>query len=1072
MTMGEDRVPQVTQNVTAVNGFAYGVIGADVHVFDNGLPLYLLANWREEPAAASDWLLELPSRVLNARRAVVPFTGRSDDLEALREWRDNGPRLAVRWLHGPGGQGKTRIAAQLAAESVAAGWRVAAAFHGPDAERPGAGSQDLRLEGAAGLLIVVDYADRWLLTNLSWLLRNALLHQTGVVTRVLMIARTTDAWPRVRGILDVYQAGTSSQSLPPLAGKSDARVSMFTAARDRFAALYQLPSAAVISAPGTLDDLEYGLTLAVHMAALVAVDAHVTGKRLPQDMAGLTMYLLDREQLHWARLYSDRTAAPEAVERLYRTPPEVMNQAVFTAALTGSVTSDIGAVLLESLQLHDPVQILTDHATCYPPADHGQSAVLEPLYPDRLAEDFLALTMPGHAADYPAQLWAPATIATLLIRQGDQNAPTAWTPRAITFLASAAHRWPHLGPGCLYPLLLRDAQLAVDAGSAALSALSSMPGVDPAVLEAIEALLPEHRHVDLDVGIAALATRLATYRLNMTDDPTKRARIHNDLGRRLSYAGLHHQGLTATEEAVQIWQQLAAADPRAHEADLSDSLNNLANRLSDLGRSEEALAAVQEAVKVDGRLARINPAHAPDLASSLSNLGLRFSQLGRFEEGLSAAEEAVQFWRLLATADPEAYEADLAMSLNILSAILSSLGRLEDGVAAAEDALRIYRRLASTSPAVYDPDLAMMLNNLGTKMSELGRPEEAVTASQDATAVYRRLARINPAAFERDLAISLNNLCSDLSHVGRLSEALAIAEEAVTMYRRLAHANPAAFEPDLAGSLNNLGRRLSEMGRQEGALEASLEATQLWWRLAEVSPLANGAYLAMSLNNLSIELAGAGRLAEAVTAAEEAVLRYRQLADTNPAAYDANLARSLNSLGNRLSDVDRMEEAVAANEEAVTICRRLADTNLAAYGGFLAMSLINLGNKMSELGQSVEAVAAAEEAVLRYRRLADTNPATYGTDLARALWATAQIRVTSRSGLPEALTAIRESVAIYRLLAAKTPAAFADDFKRALATAADVLDSLGEQEQAASLSFLVETGALDEAANLLLLQPE
>jgi hypothetical protein len=35
---------QYTQIVTAVNGFAYGVIGADIHVFDNGLPLYLLAS--------------------------------------------------------------------------------------------------------------------------------------------------------------------------------------------------------------------------------------------------------------------------------------------------------------------------------------------------------------------------------------------------------------------------------------------------------------------------------------------------------------------------------------------------------------------------------------------------------------------------------------------------------------------------------------------------------------------------------------------------------------------------------------------------------------------------------------------------------------------------------------------------------------------------------------------------------------------------------------------------------------------------------------------------------------------
>ena len=79
-----------------------------------------------------------------------------------------------------------------------------------------------------------------------------------------------------------------------------------------------------------------------------------------------------------------------------------------------------------------------------------------------------------------------------------------------------------------------DPQLAVDAGSAALQRSVQLPGITPAVLEAIEALLPEHRHVDLDVGIAALATRLATHRLSMTDDRAKRARIHHDLGVDLS----------------------------------------------------------------------------------------------------------------------------------------------------------------------------------------------------------------------------------------------------------------------------------------------------------------------------------------------------------------------------------------------------------------------------------------------------------------------------------------------------------------------------------------------------------
>ena len=58
-----------------------------------------------------------------------------------------------------------------------------------------------------------------------------------------------------------------------------------------------------------MNDPEFGLTLAVHMAALAMVDALATGQRPPRNMADLTMYLLNREQLRWARLYGDGTAA-------------------------------------------------------------------------------------------------------------------------------------------------------------------------------------------------------------------------------------------------------------------------------------------------------------------------------------------------------------------------------------------------------------------------------------------------------------------------------------------------------------------------------------------------------------------------------------------------------------------------------------------------------------------------------------------------------------------------------------------------------------------------------------------
>jgi hypothetical protein len=50
----------------------------------------------------------------------------------------------------------------------------------------------MRLHDAAGLWVIVDYADRWLLANLTWLLKNSVLHQPGGDPGADG-ARTTDA---------------------------------------------------------------------------------------------------------------------------------------------------------------------------------------------------------------------------------------------------------------------------------------------------------------------------------------------------------------------------------------------------------------------------------------------------------------------------------------------------------------------------------------------------------------------------------------------------------------------------------------------------------------------------------------------------------------------------------------------------------------------------------------------------------------------------------------------------------------------------------------------------------------
>jgi hypothetical protein len=60
----------------------------------------------------------------------------------------------------------------------------------------------------------------------------------------------------------------------------------------------------------------------------------------------------------------------------------------------------------------------------------------------------------------------------------------------------------------------------------------------------------------------------------------------------LSALGRREEALAATQEAADLYRDLAQQNPQAFLPDLAMSLNNLGNRLSALGRREEALAAL------------------------------------------------------------------------------------------------------------------------------------------------------------------------------------------------------------------------------------------------------------------------------------------------------------------------------------------------------------------------------------------------------------------------------------------------------------------------------------------------
>jgi hypothetical protein len=104
--------------------------------------------------------------------------------------------------------------------------------------------------------------------------------------------------------------------------------------------------------------------------------------------------------------------------------------------------------------------------------------------------------------------------------------------------------------------------------------------------------------------------------------------------------GRRQDALAPTEEAVQLYRELAEANP-AFLPNLASALNNLGNRYSEVGRRQDALAPTEEAVQLRRELAEANPAFLPNLASALNNLGIRYSEAGSADRGESSWDQAI-----------------------------------------------------------------------------------------------------------------------------------------------------------------------------------------------------------------------------------------------------------------------------------------------------------------------------------------------------------------------------------------------------------------------------------------------
>ncbi|MEU0236375.1 tetratricopeptide repeat protein [Nocardiopsis sp. NPDC006198] len=916
---------------------------------EHGVPLVLepveLAHLAHTPRAHHR---PSPAALLEAHRQVVDFHGREETMRTLLEWCQGTEPLTAAVVHGPGGQGKTRLAHELTArlaEPDPQGRRWATVWLRQDATVEELGPVK---EATAPLLVVVDYAE----TRTAQLVRLLQLCDRPpghAPVRLLLLVRTLgEWWDQVNTATGHLLADLAVQlPLPPLAPRATERAREYRTALGHLAealptARTPRPADWARVADGLADpDLsgpEWETVLSVHMRALAdLLDATQDPTAVTADTA-----VEGRVLAHEFRYWDHSAAAYGLGDADLAQPLRDVLALVFTLAPAGVEEADElleSAAVLQGQSTARRHQIRLWAGGLYPADGERMWGHLQP---DRLLEYFLGQRLQRDPALFDPHL---DTVAT------------ADAERLVTLYARAA----------------------------AHPALSAVKGH-------LSALCTRHIHT-LGPAVVDVATQvehpgpLLRALEDVTDDPDTSPEV---LGRLSDALPLSSQRLAVWAERltaclVGVRRGPAAQNPDAHLSDLAGSLNNQALTLRALGRVDEALEASTEAVEHYRALTEQRPdAHLSGLALALNTRALTLRDSERFEEAFEAGTEAVQHYRALAQRRPDAYLSDLALALNTRALTLRALGRVDEALEASTEAVQHYRALTEQRPDAYLTSLAMALSNQAIYLNALKRVDEALEAGTEAVEHYRSLAEQRPDTYLSDLALALGNQAGHLSALERDEEAVEAITRAVGITRALSEQHPDVHLPKLADYLDyhvniltKLGRvsealdvmseavgvhrSLADPERDEEVLEATTRTVRQYEALAEQHPEAYLPDLAASLHDQAGQLGELARLEEALEAITKAVGIRRILAEQDPEAYLPDLAASLHDQAGRLQMLKRAEEGLEVIGEAVNIRLDLADQHPEAHLSGLSESLGSVGRILVALGRHTESFAYFEE---------------------------------------------------------------------------------------------------------------
>lgn len=940
-----------------------------------------------------------PTSLLRADAETVPFYGRTEELGRLRDWA-KGSGLSVKMITGPGGQGKSRLARQFAAELAGEDWIVGLLG---DIHRTADQVLPERLQGRRRkMLLVVDYAE----TKPELIARLlARMARPKEAVRVLLLSRSAEGWwqdladssfelGEMLATAEVYELTGSASAVED--------VERFRTTMQTFAtALTLLPDAWVPRKPSsaeleTLLAVRFESPLAAQMAALAAVLGDPDGTAGGLGGESPEAVILSHEKRYWSGVAATRKLDFEV---------PVLRSAVAAATLCGA--ADVAA----AIALAGRVPYLADQPqtvllatsgwlrTLYPALGSG---ILGSLQPDVLGESLVAAVI----REQPD--WLPAILTGATMDQATQ---------ALTVLARVVDRDEQVRADL--DRLFDTVPGLVTAAVRAASQIAEPDLLTSPVKRVLSQGVSFGEAWDVYQALPVVSHRLRAFSLEITVSLVRTAAdiaeeepaflypffiLVNDAGGRCEAVGEIELSLRFAEMAIELYETRLSdmADPPV--AGYVASLSNLSRALVHCHRSAEAVryavcaaeisrswltaddaalvhagvvafSAAAAALKQNGRipeafaysLAAVEPmrslAEASDVVTTLiacrlfTNHAALLRSSGELESALRTATDAVVKLRSPGVQTIDTGHEQLSHALTIVAATLIDLGRSEEACAPLTEAIAILEGMSARDDLALAPLLADLFGYLLMASAELGRHDEALAAGMKQVDIFRSCHVSLPEVFGPMLSVALNNVAYCLKQLNRNEEARTTAEEAWTIIQPLFQAAPAEYLDHMARVEGQIAEILLCLGEPEPALAMARHVIDLVATYADdLVPWQERLAFMRSLVSLCAQ--GADDQEQAVSAAARSGLAHGP-DDTGEVRAD-RLRHHICLLAESSVDAGNLELVT----RVLTEYRALADAGFVGPDDKFTIIVLDVYSRtLAAAGRLADSVPPAEEAV-------------------------------------------------------------------------------------------------------------